>query len=43
MKKMHCISCGGPITKVAIDDPFICRACEVSHGVEIDRYKWLDA
>ena len=43
MERMHCISCGHRIHKVAIDDPFMCRACELEHGIEMDRYKWLDA
>jgi hypothetical protein len=43
MKRNKCISCGGSITKSASLDPYICRECENEHGIELERYKYLDA
>lgn len=37
-----CISCGQPVIKSAFEDPAMCRACERAHGVELERYAWLD-
>ncbi|MBW3004879.1 hypothetical protein KY310_03530 [Candidatus Woesearchaeota archaeon] len=42
MKKRRCVSCGLSINKSAVDDPYMCRECENDHGIEIDRYLWLD-
>jgi hypothetical protein len=42
MKRLVCISCGNPIVKSALDDPYICRACASDHGTEEERYSWLD-
>jgi predicted RNA-binding Zn-ribbon protein involved in translation (DUF1610 family) len=42
MKYNACISCGNPITKSAFADPYVCRNCENAHGVEQERYWWLD-
>lgn len=40
--KLRCIACGHPITKLALDDPFMCRGCEATDGIEESRYGWLD-
>ena len=42
MKRLMCISCGSPIVKVAFGDPYVCRSCENDHGVDDERYAWLD-
>ena len=42
MKRKRCISCGSVIVKSASQDPYICRKCENEHGVELERYKYLD-
>ena len=42
MKRLVCISCGNPIYKSALGDPYVCRSCEADHGVDQERYWWLD-
>ena len=42
MKKNKCVSCGTIIEKLATDDPYTCRSCELDHGTELGRYDWLD-
>jgi hypothetical protein len=42
MKRLVCISCGSPISKSAFGDPYVCRSCESDHGIEAERYSWLD-
>ena len=40
MKK--CVACGYTIFKSARQDPYLCRGCEISYGLDIDEY-WLDS
>ena len=42
MKRKKCVSCGTNIKKSAMDDPYMCRDCESDHGIDLDRYLWLD-
>ncbi|MBW2986526.1 hypothetical protein KY333_04105 [Candidatus Woesearchaeota archaeon] len=42
MKKRKCISCGWTVEKSALNDPYTCRDCEHDHGIEEERYLWLD-
>lgn len=42
MKRIKCTSCGVPIHKSAFEDPYICRGCEHDHGVDLERFDYLD-
>lgn len=42
MKRTKCLSCGTQIQKSSTMDAYICRPCELDHGVEIERFDYLD-
>ncbi len=43
MKKRRCITCGTPIRKTALYDPYMCRDCEtLSYEDKVERYWYLD-